>query len=94
MAPIDPSLAGDEAPAHGEDIEDTMATGVVPRADGKGCFPTLEESRGKDGDPLQHPFVRAEAERPASPVPRMEASERQRWRPLEGTTWRRWSPPL
>ena len=50
MSPIDPSLAGDEAPAHGEDVEDTTTTGAVPRADGEGHRPTLEESRGKDGD--------------------------------------------
>lgn len=52
MAPIEPSLVGDEVVAQEEDIEDMAVIGAVLRSDGEGCSPSLEVSGGKDGDLL------------------------------------------
>ena len=52
MAPADLSLAGYEAPSHGEGTEDTAVLGVARRVDGESHHLTLEVSRGEDRDPL------------------------------------------
>lgn len=50
MAPVDPTLVGDEAPTGGEDAEDMMVMGAMLSVDDEGCCPSLEVSRGEDRD--------------------------------------------
>lgn len=53
MAPINPSLVGDEIPTQGEDTKDMAAIGVWLEADGKAHRHFLEVSRGEGRDLLQ-----------------------------------------
>ena len=64
MAPINPSLVGDEIPAQGEDIKDTSVIGVWLKVDGKVLRPSLEVSRGEGQDLLQQLLVDVEVEHP------------------------------
>jgi hypothetical protein len=61
-------------PIQGEDVEDTTAMRVVLRMDGVSHH-SMEGSRGRTDNLSRFPFMRAEAEHPASSTLSLEASE-------------------